>query len=95
MPRRRYLFAYDIANPYRLRRTCDVFESHGTRLQYSVFLCDLTRAELEILQYQLVNVIDLTEDSIIRIDLGPQHAPAAIHQIGRPRRLPHSGPQIV
>ncbi|MGI8311636.1 CRISPR-associated endonuclease Cas2 [Saccharopolyspora hattusasensis] len=95
MSRRRYLFAYDIANPFRLRKTCDVFESHGTRLQYSVFLCHLTRAELEILQYRLINIIDPTEDSIIRIDLGPQHSPADVHQIGRPRHLPHTGPQII
>ena len=50
MARCRYLLVYDIADPRRLRRVCTLMEDHGERLQYSVFLCDLTlaeRAELE------------------------------------------------
>ena len=38
MTRRRYLLAYDIADPKRLRRVCSLMEDHGERLQYSVFL---------------------------------------------------------
>ncbi|MGH4021697.1 MAG: CRISPR-associated endonuclease Cas2 [Pseudonocardiaceae bacterium] len=38
--------AYDIAEPRRLRRICTLMEDHGERLQYSVFLCDLSVAEL-------------------------------------------------
>jgi hypothetical protein len=36
MARRRYLMAYDIADPRRLRRICTLMEDHGERLQYSV-----------------------------------------------------------
>jgi CRISPR-associated protein Cas2 len=35
--RRRFLVAYDIADPVRLRRVCAVMEDHGERLQYSIF----------------------------------------------------------
>ena len=36
MARRRYLIAYDIAHPRRLRVTCKIMEGYGDRLQYSV-----------------------------------------------------------
>jgi CRISPR-associated protein Cas2 len=49
--RRRYLIAYDIAEPRRLRRICSIMESFGERLQYSVFLCDLSVPELLALYY--------------------------------------------
>ncbi|MGH4008750.1 MAG: hypothetical protein ACRDTH_11450 [Pseudonocardiaceae bacterium] len=38
--------AYDIAEAKRLRQICTLMEDHGERLQYSVFLYDLTVAEL-------------------------------------------------
>jgi CRISPR-associated protein Cas2 len=95
MARRRYLIAYDIANPRRLRRICTLMEDHGRRLQYSVFICDLSRAELAELETLVTAVIDRTTDSIIRIDLGDTATPAQIVITGRQRWMPHSGPQIV
>jgi CRISPR-associated protein Cas2 len=44
--RRRFLIAYDICDPQRLRQVCKTMESYGERLQYSVFICDLSRTEL-------------------------------------------------
>ncbi|MDQ2884344.1 MAG: CRISPR-associated endonuclease Cas2 [Actinomycetota bacterium] len=95
MARRRYLMAYDIADPKRLRRICTLMEDHGERLQYSVFLCDLSVAELAELESTVIEVMNLQQDSVIQIDLGPLHAPAAIRTLGRPRRLPTTGPRIV
>lgn len=95
MARRRYLMAYDIAEPRRLRRICTLMEDHGERLQYSVFLCDLTVAERAELEVAVTEVMDLNEDSVVEIDLGPVLAAAAVRCLGRPRRLPASGPKIV
>lgn len=95
MSRRRYLIAYDIAEPARLRRTCSAMEGNGTRLQHSVFLCDMSRGELVVLERQLLTIIDTTEDSVVRIDLGPVRACARLHCLGRPRAVPQTGPQIV
>ncbi|MGH3801358.1 MAG: CRISPR-associated endonuclease Cas2 [Pseudonocardiaceae bacterium] len=95
MARRRYLMAYDIADAKRLRRICTLMEDHGERLQYSVFLCDLTVAELAELESAVTGVMNLQEDSVVQIDLGPLHAPASVRTLGRPRRLPATGPQIV
>ncbi|MDV6011660.1 CRISPR-associated endonuclease Cas2 [Haloechinothrix sp. LS1_15] len=95
MARRRYLMAYDIADPSRLRRVCNLMEDHGQRLQYSVFLCDLSLGERADLETSVAEVMDLTEDSVVEIDLGPANRPAAVRCLGRPRALPESGPQIV
>ena len=95
MARRRYLMAYDIADAKRLRRICTLMEDHGERLQYSVFLCDLTVAEFAELESAVLGVMSLGEDSVVQIDLGPGTAPAAVRTLGRPRRLPAAGPGIV
>jgi CRISPR-associated protein Cas2 len=95
MARRRYLMAYDVADPKRLRRVCTLMEDHGERLQYSVFLCDLTSAELAELEASVLDVMDLGEDSVIEINLGPVASPAPVRSLGRPRRLPDTGPKIV
>lgn len=95
MARRRYVVAYDIADPKRLRRICGIMESFGQRLQYSVFVCDLSRAELTRLQEQVLDVMRLGEDSVMQVDLGPTSACADIRFIGRHRPLPDSGPMVV
>ena len=92
MPRRRYLIAYDIADPRRLRQVCTLMEEHGERLQFSVFLCDLTIAERAELETSVTRVMKLAEDSIVEIDLGATDNPTSIRAIGRPRQLPHNGP---
>ncbi len=94
MARRRYLIAYDIADPRRLQRVIKLMEGYGTRLQYSVFLCDLSRAELVAWRLGLDKLIELAEDSVIRIDLGVPNDDA-VEVIGVHRRFPHRGPMIV
>lgn len=87
--------AYDIAEPKRLRRICTLMEDHGERLQYSVFLCDLTTAERAELEIAVTEMMDLAADSVVQIDLGPTSAPSAVRAIGRRRELPYSGPRII
>jgi CRISPR-associated protein Cas2 len=95
MARRRYLMAYDIADPKRLRRVCSTMEDHGERLQYSVFLCDLSLAERAELESAVLRIMHGGEDSVIQIDLGPVTSPAHVRVLGRPRRMPDPGPKIV
>ena len=94
MARSRYLIAYDIAHPRRLRLTCKVMEGYGDRLQYSVFLCDLSGAELAQWERTIRPVLDLREDSIVVIDLGRPGA-MVVRCIGVARQIPHSGPTII
>lgn len=95
MARRRFLIAYDIANERRLRRVITVMESYGQRLQYSVFLCDLSGLELSLWRAAITQVIHLDEDSVVVIDLGLQDRPAAMEVIGVRRVLPGRGPVVV
>ncbi len=95
MARRRHLIAYDIADPKRLRRVCKVMEGYGQRLQYSVFLCDLSGGELARWEADVRQEVDLAEDSIVDIDLGPTTGGAEVTMLGVPRQLPRCGPTIV
>ena len=91
MARRRYLISYDISDPKRLRATFNVMKGYGKWLQYSVFVCDLSKAELAMWERDIRDVIALAYDSVVVIDLGaPQDA--NIRMLGVPRRLPDEGP---
>lgn len=94
MARRRYLIAYDIASPTRLRRVCKIMESYGDRLQYSVFISDLSPSELVHARAEVEQQMVLTEDSVVIVDLGSIDA-AKFLFIGRHRALPTAGPIVV
>ncbi|GAB05114.1 CRISPR-associated endonuclease Cas2 [Gordonia amarae] len=95
MARRRHLIAYDICEPRRLRQVCKVMEAYGTRLQYSVFLCDLSELELVQWRSDIHVVMDYREDSVVMIDLGTTGSAAAVTQLGKPRTLPTSGTTVL
>lgn len=94
--RARYLVAYDIRHPRRLRRVHRVATDYGEPLQYSVFVCDLSEVELIGLRHRLLEEIKATEDSVGIFDLG---APAGrgvqcIEFLGVRRELPSDDPTI-
>ncbi len=60
----RYLVAYDIANPRRLGKVFRYLRKVGFHLQYSVFLANLTPAELKLLLTDLEAMIDPHEDDL-------------------------------
>jgi CRISPR-associated protein Cas2 len=92
--RKRYLIAYDIREPVRLRRVCKRMEEYGERLQYSVFVCDLTRSELVHARAAVEREMDLTADSVVIVNLGDVQD-ARFTFVGQRRPLPTSGPRIV
>jgi CRISPR-associated protein Cas2 len=94
MARRRFLIAYDIANPKRLRRVCKIMESYGERLQYSVFISDLSPSELVHARAEVEKEMLMTEDSVVIVDLG-EIANARFLFLGRHRALPTPGPRII
>lgn len=95
--RRRWLVAYDIRDDVRLRRVHDIVRSHGARLQYSVFLCDLTSIEKLNLKSALRDMLNQHADSVVFIDLGEPDRPggAAIEFMGTSLPMPTTGPTIV
>ncbi|MGH7736190.1 MAG: CRISPR-associated endonuclease Cas2, partial [Gemmatimonadales bacterium] len=50
MARRRYLVAYDIRDDRRLRGIAGCMEGYGTRIQYSVFVFDLSDREKVVMR---------------------------------------------
>ena len=94
MARRRYLVAYDISDPRRLRQVCKVMEEYGMRLQYSVFLCDLSEREHIQWLARVREEMNLHADSVVEVDLGDIGRCAKVVAHGRPRAMPTSGPTI-
>lgn len=94
--RNRYLVAYDIRNPRRLRRVHRVATDYGEPLQYSVFVCDLISVELIRLRRDLLEEMKATEDSIGIFDLGPPagRGVKCVEFLGVKRELPNDGPAI-
>lgn len=98
MSRRRYLLAYDIADPVRLRKVHDVVKGYGYSLQYSVFVCDLGDMEKFWLKGDLSLVLHMTEDRVAIVDLGDaeQRGMECFEFMGQTPLLPKpGGPHIV
>lgn len=91
--RTRYLLCYDVRDDRRLRRTAKVAEAWGYRLQYSVFVCDLSDVERASLERSLRNVLDLAADRAVLVDLGASGRSSArrLHWLSTPVRLHDSG----
>ena len=66
---RRYLVAYDIADPKRLRTIERIASAYGERVQYSLFQCDLQLSKRKELESLLRQNSDKKKDSIFIIDI--------------------------
>ncbi len=60
----RYLVAYDIADPGRLRRVAKTMERAAIRCQKSVFVLEATPEQVQQLLDRLVPLLDLSADVV-------------------------------
>lgn len=95
MKRERYLIAYDIREPGRLRAVAKIMTGFGLRMQYSVFVCDLTAAERLQLFTDLLDVIDTRTDCIASVRLGDPRDRDLFTFFGPQPRMDPAGPVIV
>jgi len=95
MARRRFLVAYDIRDDRRLRSVATCVEGYGERIQYSVFICDLSDMEMVSLRSDIETRIKPTEDSVMIIDLGGPRDAGKFLFLGHHERLPVSNAIIV
>jgi CRISPR-associated protein Cas2 len=72
LERKRWIVAYDIADPRRLRAVHRTVRQFGVALQYSAFQVLLTDAELKSLLQALEHIIDDQAD-----DVRAYHVPAS------------------
>ena len=97
MLRHRYLVAYDIRDPDRLRVVGQLMKSFGYRLQYSVFICDLDVTEKVALRREVGAVINHRRDRVAIVDLGDATSDGMtrFEFMGEQATLPRHGPTIV
>lgn len=69
--RQRYLIAYDVADDKRRNAVFKALIDSGDHVQYSVFLCQLSKVELAALKGRLMEAINHKHDQVILLDLGP------------------------
>lgn len=83
--RNRYLVAYDVSDPKRLRQTHKKMTGFGDPVQYSVFICELSSKERVLLEEALTAIIHHQEDQILIVNLGPidGRGSASLKALGR------------
>ena len=81
----RYIVTYDISSDERRTTLFKLLRGYGQHLQFSVFQCDLTDRARATLVARMHGVIDLDEDQVLVINLGPVdgRASSCIDSIGR------------
>lgn len=67
---RRTLICYDVIDDKRRTRLAKVLGKYGDRIQYSVFVVDISPAKLLGLRDEASAIINRNEDSILFCDLG-------------------------
>lgn len=66
------MVCYDICDPKRLRRIHRTMQGFGIAVQYSIFKCTLSPSNYQRMISKIQNNMDLTEDSVMIVDLGPE-----------------------
>ena len=69
--RNTFLVTYDICDDKRLRKVFKTMRDFGDHLQYSVFECQFSDADLARCRHALANIIDHHQDQVLFVDLGP------------------------
>ena len=59
------VIAYDVADDHRRTRICAFLADYGTRVNYSVFECELDRDEFAQVVARLAELIDDRKDRIV------------------------------
>lgn len=67
---RRVLVCYDIPDDKRRGRLAKLLESYGDRVQYSVFIVDVSPASMLRLKDKAKKILSFDEDSVLFCDLG-------------------------
>jgi CRISPR-associated protein Cas2 len=86
MARRHYLVSYDVSDDKRRNRIFKMLGDLGNHVQFSVFLCELSRRELAQLRSGLTECVHQRDDQVMILDLGPAHLSleTAMEVLGRP-----------
>ena len=80
-----YIVSYDISDPKRLRKVFKTLYGFGDHIQFSVFRCELTVADMVRLISKLDPLIHHDQDQILIIDIGsaPGRSDKCVKALGR------------
>ena len=79
-----YIVTYDIADDKRWRAIFKLMHGYGEWQQLSVFQCRLTRSRHIELMQQLGNLMSLSNDHVMIIDVGPaENVQPKVHSLGK------------
>ncbi|MGL4422622.1 MAG: CRISPR-associated endonuclease Cas2 [Gemmataceae bacterium] len=98
MSRNVFIITYDITLTKRRNKVYKLLRGCGDALQYSVFHCRLTPAELIQLKTELWEILNLKEDRLVILDIGPQdgRGELAIDVWGKPiEEIPETGQPFI
>jgi CRISPR-associated protein Cas2 len=92
-----YLVAYDIRDPKRLRLVHKKMMGFGDAVQFSVFQCELSRAEKQLMIGALSEIIQHNEDRVLIVEMGRRkgRVRSALQVLGRQELPPERGPVVV
>jgi len=92
-----HVIAYDIADPKRYRKVYKAMCGAGDALQFSVFRCELSAMELQKLKDEVWPLLNLAEDRVMIVDLGPieGRGDECIEFWGNPRTIPPDRSAVV
>jgi len=92
-----YLVTYDVRDAKRLRRVFRILRGYGRHWQLSVFMCVLKKIDRVRLQADLEREMNLREDQVIIVDLGPheQHMTLPVAVLGPPLPEPDHGMIVI
>jgi CRISPR-associated protein Cas2 len=85
-----YIIAYDVVVDKRRTKVHKLLKGRGDALQYSLFHCALSPTELVDLKTAMWDALNLKDDRLVILDLGPQtgRATIAIDSWGKPLEEP-------
>jgi len=69
-----YLVCYDVCDAKRLRRTHKKMCGFGNPVQYSIFRCELSPTERQLMKEALWEILIWDHDRVMLVNLGPTGA---------------------
>jgi len=82
-----YLVCYDVADDKRLRQTHKKMCGFGDPMQYSVFRCELSPTEKQLMRESLWEILNWEHDRVMVVNLGParKRGDQCVEFCGEPR----------
>ena len=92
-----FLVTYDVADAKRLRQTYKKMCGFGDPVQYSVFRCELSPTEKQLLKEALWEILNWEHDRVMLVNLGPARARGdqCVEFWGEPRVEPTSRAAVI